>query len=68
MSSKKKKKTKNLAMRVKPQTDLFHPQPEGQDKRKNKKQNEIPTSSRGGAQHRRHLFNRHALVEEDDQI
>jgi hypothetical protein len=55
-------------MRVKPQTDLFHPQPEGQDKRKNKKQNEIPTSSRGGAQHRRHLFNRHALVEEDDQI
>ena len=35
---------------------------------KNKKQNKIPTSSSGGAWHRKHPFKRYTMGEEDDQI
>ena len=43
-------------------------QPEGLDKKKKKtKQNKNPTSSSRGVHHRRHLFRRHILVEEDNR-
>ena len=60
--------TKNPAMRVKP-PHRFIPSStrrSGQTKKKLKKQNKNPTSSRGGARYRRHPFERHYLAEEDD--